>query len=194
MYTNRWNLYKAKRLKAEPLCPFSQLGIYFTTSIEPAVSGWWRAKARPNFGAQLSRDSPNPCRQLPFLLTRPLLPLIDQIRSCHRQDLNLRLSSLSLSLCCRGKALEKSILFMKTSLFQYVGIMDGGGCHIVAFNNGCRSRKRGHHLAPSSAASNILLKYCLRRAFFCCSSYFLNFRVGACLQTCIFSSHRAWSL
>ena len=42
MYTNRWNLYKAKRLKAEPLCPFSQLGIYFTTSIEPAVSGRWR--------------------------------------------------------------------------------------------------------------------------------------------------------
>ena len=95
MYTNRWNLYKAKRLKAEPLCPFSQLGIYFTTSIEPAVSGWWRAKARPNFGAQLPQDSSNPCWWLPLLLTRPLLPLIDQIGSCHRLDLKSRLSSLS---------------------------------------------------------------------------------------------------
>ena len=61
MYTNRWNLYKAQRLKAEPLCPFAKLRIYFTASIEPTVSGWWRAKARPNFGAQLPRDSPNPC-------------------------------------------------------------------------------------------------------------------------------------
>ena len=91
MYTNRWNLYKAKRLKAEPLCPFSQLGIYFTTSIEPAVSGWWRAKARPNFGAQLPQDSSNPCWSLPLLLTRPLLPLIDQIGSCHRLDLKSHL-------------------------------------------------------------------------------------------------------
>ena len=50
MFTNLWNLYKGKRLKVEPLlCPFAQLGIYFTTSIEPLVSGWWRAKAGPNF-------------------------------------------------------------------------------------------------------------------------------------------------
>ena len=102
MFTNRWNLYKAKRLKAEPLCPFAQLGIYFTTSIEPTVSGWWRAKAGPNFGAQLPRDSPNPCLLAP-LLKRPLLPLINQIGSCHRLDLNSHLSSFFVLLLLFGQ-------------------------------------------------------------------------------------------
>ena len=40
----------ATRLKGEPLSPFTQVGIYFTASVEPALSGWWRARAGPNFG------------------------------------------------------------------------------------------------------------------------------------------------
>ena len=40
----------AERLKGEPLSPFTQVGIYFTTSVEPALSGWWRARTGPNFG------------------------------------------------------------------------------------------------------------------------------------------------
>ena len=59
MFTNRWNLYKAKRLKAEPLCPFAQLGIYFTTSIEPPVSGWWR-EGRAQFWGPITPRFPKP--------------------------------------------------------------------------------------------------------------------------------------
>ena len=54
LYTNRWNLHKAPRFKGEPLSPFTQVGIYFTASIEPALSGWWRAKGRAQFWAQFS--------------------------------------------------------------------------------------------------------------------------------------------
>ena len=65
LYTNRWNLHKAPRdwKEGEPLSPFTQVGIYFTTSIEPALSGWWRARGRAqfsdenNFRAETARDS-----------------------------------------------------------------------------------------------------------------------------------------
>ena len=47
----------AKRLKGEPLSPFTQVGIYFTTSVEPALSGWWRARGRAQFRAQFSDEN-----------------------------------------------------------------------------------------------------------------------------------------
>ena len=95
LYTNRWNLHKAPRLKGEPLSPFTQVGIYFTTSVEPALSGWWRARAGPNFGPNFRTKTifEPKRREIPKTYMTTWLPLLLRshlIWSCHRQDLKSR--------------------------------------------------------------------------------------------------------
>ena len=104
MYTNRWNLYKAKRLKAQPPQSIRKAWDLF---YDPHwTDGKWMVarEGQALFWAQLPRYFPNPCSAslavASLILTRPLPPLIVQIGSCHRLDLKSRLSSLSTSLCC----------------------------------------------------------------------------------------------
>ena len=96
LYTNRWNLHKAPRLKGEPLSPFTQVGIYFTTSVEPAGTKWMVARKGPGpisgpiFGPKQfsSRNGARfPKRMTTWL---PLLLRSHLIWSCHRQDLKSR--------------------------------------------------------------------------------------------------------